>query len=184
MAKAERDSLIRRKEAEDRWRSTLWVECPSGVCLRAPCLPITACTCEFVHLTDVCVCVCVARHGRWCQYEFAGLAVGRHNNRLQQVGGGHLTLLNTLAELPADARSDGPDTHRQWSEGNQHWSVVVLLHFLLSWMFSFYTWIFLCYSRENISSCFHPKLTRLTFTASKSSHWCWCSNLSDFSKVR
>lgn len=40
-------------------------------------------------------CVCVARRGRWCQYELAGLAVGRPNNRLQQVRGAFNTSKHT-----------------------------------------------------------------------------------------
>lgn len=57
MAKAERDSLIRRKEEEeDHWLFTLCCVPVRFVCLRVreTCLLLSVCTCEFVYLTDLC----------------------------------------------------------------------------------------------------------------------------------
>lgn len=117
MAKAERGSLIRRKEEEDHWLFTLcWVPVVCVcVCASATCSPVSVCTCEFVYLTDV----CVARRGRWCQYELAGTAAGRPNNRLQQVRGAFNTSKHTgRAAHWCQIRKKTSHTDQRQSEGS------------------------------------------------------------------
>lgn len=104
-AKAERNSLIRRKEEEDHWLFTLCcvpigrVQMCVHVCMYVceTCMVVSVCTCQFVYLTCVCVyvCTCVARRRHWCQYELAGLAVGTPNDRLHQVRGAFNTSKHT-----------------------------------------------------------------------------------------
>lgn len=88
-------------------------ERPSGLCL-CNILPVTACTCA----SDLCVCACV------CVLPGVGVDASMNFQAWQSLGlmtdcirsGGHLTLLNTLAELPTDARSGGRP-HMQISHG-------------------------------------------------------------------
>lgn len=145
-AKAERRSLIRRNDEKDHW---LFAPCsvPIGcacasvlvrVCLSTARLPVSVVNMQ-VCVSACCACasvsVCYHGVGANTKYEWAGLAFSRPNNRLQRVRG-HLTLPNTLAELPTDARSGWTShTHQQCNEDIK--SHLSLFHILPRGAFSF-----------------------------------------------